>query len=180
MQRLAILKAMLFVAFIAAHLAVLRALISTFDGSGFLLALLVGLLPLAEAQLVGLCLTVRRYRFTLKRRNAADRGMDAVAFSAFNAAALILLSVVGFAAPETFRRGFFAIAQPIQSWFRLLGYTHEDYAAPYFRLFVSPIILGAVMSGPQLLLGLAFGWLANRYELVISRRSATPMQEHAA
>ena len=173
MRRLSVSKAMLIVALAAAHLAVLRFLISTCNGPSFLLALLVGLLPLAEAQLIGLYLTARWYCFTLKRRDHASRGMSAVAFSAFNAILLILLIVISHAATEEIGRGFAAIVQPINDGFQWLGYTHEDFAAPYFRLFVSPLILGAMMSGPPLLLSLAFGCFVKRYELVITRRQDT-------
>ena len=170
MRRISILEAMLIVVFVAAHLAVLRILISTLDGPGFLLALLVGLLPLAEAQLIGLYLTAKRYRLTLKRRNDSSRGINVIAFSAFNAIALILLGVAGFADPQKVGRQSRVLFDPVSNWFRWLGYTHEDFAAPYFRLFVSPLILGTMMSGPPLLLSLAFGWLVGRYELVVTRR----------
>jgi len=169
MRRISISKAMLVVAFVAAHLVLLRFLISTLQG-GFHLTLLVGLLPLAEAQLIGLYLTAKRYRLTLKRRNDSSRGINVIAFSAFNAIALILLGVAGFAAPQEVGRQSRVLFDPVSNWFRWLGYTHEDFAAPYFRLFVSPLILGAMMSGPPLLLSLTFGWLVGRYELVVTRR----------
>jgi hypothetical protein len=85
----------------------------------------------------------------------------------------MLLIVISLIAMENVGRGFSAIFRPINDGFHWLGYTREDVAAPYFRLFMSPLILGAVMSGPPLLLNLVFGWLASRFELVISPRKDT-------
>jgi hypothetical protein len=172
MQRVSISKAMLIVALVAAHLAAPRLLISAFGGrGGNLLLLLVGLLPLVEAHLIGLYLTARRYRLTLKRRDHPSRGMSLVAFCTFNAIALILLIVTGLAAAahawDKIIDGCLAIVRLIRDGFHWLGYTHEDFAA------VAVLIWGAMMSGPPLLLSLTFGWLFGRYELVITRRRDT-------
>jgi hypothetical protein len=93
--------------------------------------------------------------------------MSVVAFTAFNAIALLLLIVIGLTATEVIGPGFAAIVQPIRDGFHSLGYTHEDFTA------VLPLILGAMMSGPPLLLSLTFGWLGGRYELVVTRRHDT-------
>jgi hypothetical protein len=173
MRGFSISKAMLVIALIAENFAAVRALNPEPIAPGVLPLLLTGLLPLVDAQIIGLYLIVRRYRFALRRRTGTGFGAGVLAFSVFNATSLILLIAACVNAPERFARNLDFFLDPIGQWFRSVGYTQQDFEAPRFRLLVGPLFIGAAMSGPPVILGLLLGWLANRYELVIDRRPET-------
>jgi hypothetical protein len=88
-----------------------------------------------------------------------------------NASMLILLVAVCVMALESTARSMEFFLDPIGKWFRSLGFTQQDFEAPDFQYFVGPVFIGGEMSGPPPALGLIFGWLVNRYELVITRSS---------
>jgi hypothetical protein len=162
---------MLVIAFIAGNFAAVRALNPGPVATGILPLLLTGLLPLVDAQIIGLYVIARRYRFALRRRTGTGYGVGVLAFSVLNAASLIVLIAACVAAPASLERYLVTLLEPIGQWFRSLGYTPEDFEAPQFRFIVGPLFLGAAISGPPMVLGLLLGRWANRYELVIRRRS---------
>ena len=147
MRRISISEAMLVVAFVAAHLVLLRFLISTLQ-SGFHLTLLVGLLPLAEAQLIGLYLTAKRYRLTLKRRNDSYRGINVIAFSAFNAIALILLRRLR--RPAEGRTAVSRPFRPSQQLVPLVGIYPRGFRGSILPVICVPLNLGGHDVWPSL------------------------------
>jgi hypothetical protein len=171
MRSFSISRAMLVIALIAGNFAAVRALNPKPTVPGILPLLLAGLLPLADAQIIGLYVIARRYRFTLRRRTGIGYGAGVLAFSVFNAVSLILLIAACVIAPEDIARPLDFLFGPIGKWLRSLGYTPQDFDAPRFTFFVIPSIVAAAMSGPPMVLGLLLGRWANRYELVIRRRS---------
>jgi hypothetical protein len=141
------------------------------------------LLPLVDAQIVGLYVIARRYRFALRRRSGTGYSASIFAFSVFNAASLILLIAVCLISADDFGRNLGFFLYPIGEGFRSLGYTQQDFEAPHFQYLVTPLIIGATISGPPLALGLILARLANRYELLVVRRSqpeTAPVEERAS
>lgn len=86
---------------------------------------------------------------------------------------LLVFVAACFASPENVADGVLYDLEAIGSWLVAVGYAARDLETVSFRFFVAPLLVGAVLSGPALALGLAFGWLANRYEFVVVRRSET-------
>jgi hypothetical protein len=168
MSRFSISKAMQMIALIAGNLAALRALI--LDPHSVLLNLLVGLLPLANSVIIGLYLLVRSHRPL--RRTA--RGYGVIAFTAFTGLSLMILLVASASATDRVSDWVVTALDPVDHWLISSGYELHDLETPLFKIVVIPFLVGAVLSGPPLMLGLMSGWLANRYNLVVARRSNPP------
>jgi hypothetical protein len=169
MRRFSISKAMLVVALVAGDFAAIRAL-DPLAAGGDLAIVLVGILPLANIQVVGFWWIARRYRMSLRRRMAGNSS-GIIAFLAFTGLSLGILLAVCCIGAEGISKWLAMALNPVGTWLISLGYWSRGIDSPSFRLIVVPCLAGAILSGPPLLLGLAFGWLAGRYELVISRRS---------
>jgi hypothetical protein len=168
--RSSIFRAMAVVALVAVNLAVLPAL-GPFpldalypDASPIFL---VGLLPLINAQFVGLyCLTASRQRILRRRRASPMRIRLAATFVAVNALALGIAIAASAIAPRRmmFYLGFVGdLIYETKSW----RFIEE---LPFGQLVGTSLVLGAVMSGPPLIMTLTTSWLACRYEFVIVRR----------
>lgn len=158
MHRISISKAMLVIAVVAGNLAALRSLNPQPVIPGILTLLLAGLLPLVNAQIIGLYLIVRRYRFALRRRARNGYGVGVFVFSIFNAFALTILVILCFAAPDQLGVSLDYLFSPLGTWLHSTGYRPKDFEAPYFQFFVFPLIAATLLSGPALLLGLMIGW----------------------
>jgi hypothetical protein len=170
MHRISISKAMLVIAVVAANFAALRALDPQPVIPGILTLLLAGLLPLVNAQIIGLYLIVRRYRFRLNRRAPNGYGVGVFVFSIFNAFALTFLFILCLLAPDQLGVGLDYLFAPVGALLLSMGYQPKEFNAPYFQFFVIPLIAAALLSGPALLLGYMVGWLTNRFEMVITLR----------
>jgi hypothetical protein len=170
MHRISISKAMLVIALVAGNLAALRILDPQPVIPGILTLLLAGLLPLVNAQIIGIYFIVSRYRFALKRRKGDGYGAGVFAFSIFNAFALTVLFVLCFVAPDLLAVGLDYFFAPMGAWLLSIGYQPKDFDAPHFQFLVIPLLAAIVLSGPALLLGLVVGWLTNGFEMVITRR----------
>ncbi len=88
MPRLSISRAMAVVAIVAANCAALRAVLPEHGGLDLYQVFLVGLLPLFNAQIIGVYLISTRYRISLRRRMAQEAVGFAPAFAIANALAL--------------------------------------------------------------------------------------------
>jgi hypothetical protein len=182
MPRFSIFKAMLVIALIAGNFAAVRALNPMPISPGILPLLLTGLVPLVDAQIIGLYVIARRYRFALRHRTGTGHGVGVFVFVIFNALALIILLAACVVAPEGVADQAGIFLDPFGRWLRSLGYGPSDFEAPFFQFFVIPSYVAAVLSGPPLLLGSIFGRLVNGYELVIARRlgqESAPSQARA-
>src|SRR5207248_284734 len=115
---------------------------------GILTLLLAGLLPLVNAQIIGLYLIVRRYRFALKRRAQNGYGVGVFVFLIFNALALSVLFALCFVAPELLGVGLDYLFAPLGAWLLSIGYQPKDFEAPHFQFLVIPLIAAIVLSGP--------------------------------
>jgi hypothetical protein len=173
MPRFSIFKAMLLVALVAGNFAAVRSLDPKAEVPGILTLLMTGLLPLVDAQIIGLYLIARRYRFVVKKRTPNGNGLGVVVFSLFNAFALIFLFALCFAAPDQLAVGLDYVFGPFGALFRSMGYEGRDFEAPYFQFFVIPLIAAMLLSGPALLLGLTIGRFTNGFELLVTLRAPT-------
>src|SRR5262249_54954942 len=127
MRSFSISRAMLAIALIAGNFAAVRALNPKPVVPGILPLMLAGLLPLVDAQIIGLYVIARRYRFALRRRTGTGYGVGVLVFSVFNAASLILLIAACMIAPEDFAWHLDFLFDPIGKWFRSLGYTPQNF-----------------------------------------------------
>ena len=59
---------------------------------------------------------------------------------------------------------------PVDVFFRSLGLQDRDYSSEFFMFIPLPLLVGATMSGPPLVLALIFGWLSSLYRVVIKSR----------
>jgi len=171
MPRFPISKAMLLIALVAGNFATIRFLDPKAEVPGIFTLLLTGLLPLVDAQIIGLYLIARRYRFVVKKRTSGGNGLGVFVFSLFNAFALIFLFALCFVAPDQVAPGLDYVFGPFGALFRSMGYQERDFEAPYFQFFVIPLFAAMLLSGPSLLLSLMIGWFTNRFELLITPRA---------
>jgi hypothetical protein len=176
LPRFSISLAMAMVALAAANCAAIRAmvpLVDTPDGFG---VFLVGLLPLLNAQIIGLYdLIASRYRVSLRRRTPQERVGCAPVFSAVNALALLALITACFFATEALMAYLGYVSEPVQLFLESLGLQPRDYETPLFRFVAWPLLTGGAMSGPPLVLALMATWLSTRYKLVIVSRGCAAL-----
>lgn len=180
MPRFSISIAMAVVALVAVNCAILQAVVPFHGGWGGFGVVLVGLLPLLNAQIIGLCLVTSQYRISLRRRTQQERVGVAPAFVAVNALALLATIVACVMAPAGVMPYLEYVLGPVEKLFRSMGFQGGDFDSPFFQLFALPLLLGAAMSGLQLLLALMVGRILSRYKLVIISRSGAAMPRDPA
>jgi hypothetical protein len=153
MIRISISQAMAAIALVAGHLAALRA----FAHGAELPSLLAGLLPLADAHGAALYLVARG-----DRTRRAGRRYGIIAFAAFTGLSLMVLLIASAVATDGVLDWVVTALDPVGEWLMTRGYGLRDLESPLFEWFVIPFLVGAVLSGPPLVLGSATGWLASR------------------
>jgi hypothetical protein len=165
MPRFSISVAMAVVALAAANCAALR--VAYLDDSG---VFLIGLLPLLNAQIIGLYYLIGlRYRISLRRRRQREQVGFAPIFVAANALALLVSITVCVLAPTVmiaYLRYVLGSLEP----FLALGVQPAPYVSLLFREVVGLLLVGALMSGPLLVLGSIFSWVSSRYKIVVVSR----------
>ena len=134
----------------------------------------IGLLPLANAPIIGISRLVLRYRISLRRRSRDERVGITPGFAVASALALTVWISACVFAPEGVMRYLEIALGPVDVFFRSLGFQDTDYSSRFFQFIPMPLLLGATMSGPPLLLALIFGWLCSRYQVVVIPRGSPP------
>jgi hypothetical protein len=159
------------VAIIAINCAVIRFLLpgqATLQVSEICLA---GLLPLANAALIAVYLLALRYRISLRRRSHRERIGMLPGFAIASSLALIVMIAVRVFAEEEVLQYLQFILRPVDVFLRSMGVSDRDYDGAVFRFVPMPLLLGASLSGPALLIALAVGWVSNRYRVMITQRN---------
>jgi hypothetical protein len=178
MRRFSISKAMLLIGLVAANFGAVRALLNPDgDGLGNIRFVLTGLLPLFDALIIALYLFVGCSRIVVRRRAEAGHGLGVFSFIAVTAVTLTILVAICLVWPTTTEDAvnaygdFLENSELIVTWAIAAGYAYDGRESALFVFLFRPFLLAIPLSGPPLLFGLALGWLANRYEVVITRRS---------
>jgi hypothetical protein len=168
MSRFSISIAMAVIALAAANCAAFRALLPSVGTQKFPGILFIGLFPLANAQIVGLYLLASRCRISFRHRTPEERNGFAPAFVALNTL-MLLASVTACLVAESKLMDYLGFSlSPFGMLLRSLGLQQTDFESPFFQWTVVPICLGAVVSGPPLLVVLVLSWLLSRYKFVIA------------
>jgi hypothetical protein len=181
MPRFSIFMAMAAVALVAANLAVIRAVVPVSEVSWPLF--LVGLLPLLDAQIIGVyCLIVPRYRIWLRRRAPQERIGFAPTFAAVNALALLIAIATCVMAADAVMACLEYVGEALVPFVESMHLGQEFENLPIVQFVALPLFLGAILSGPPLLVTLTISWVSSRYKLVIvpRPRPALPATPHAA
>jgi hypothetical protein len=132
----------------------------------------IGLLPLVNAPIIAIFLLALRYRSSLRRRSLHERVSIAPGFAVASGLALIVWLAACFFAPEGVMQYLQFVLRPVDVLFRSMGFQDRDYSSEFFQFIPLPLLVGATMSGPPLVLALIFGWLSSRYQVVIIRRQS--------
>jgi hypothetical protein len=165
MPRFSISVAMAVVALAAANCAALR--VAYLDDSG---VFLIGLLPLLNAQIIGLYYMIASgYRISLRRRRRREQVGFSPIFVAVNALALLVSITVCVLAPAVMIAYLGYVLGSLEP-FLALGLQPALYVSLLFREVVGLLLVGALMSGPPLVLGSIFSWVSSRYKLVVVSR----------
>jgi hypothetical protein len=171
MARFSILMAMAVVALVAANLGLARAVVpdvGTINNITWLFV--VGLLPLVDAQIIGVyCLIAPRYRIWLRRRAPEEWIGFAPIFTVLNGLALAIAIGICVMASDAAIGYLQYVGEPIGAFLESLPLEREIWHHPIVR-FVESSLVGAVMSGPPLIFALTMSWLSRRYKLVIVPR----------
>jgi hypothetical protein len=168
MPRFSIFMAMAAVALVAANLGVMRALVPFSEVSWLLF--LVGLLPLIDAQIISVyCLIGSRYRISLRRRAPQERIGFSPIFAGVNALALGIAIVTCSTAPDGVMAYLEYCAQPLEPVLKSLQ-VDLTWDHPLAQFVLLPLVVGAILSGPPLLVALTTSWVSSRYKLVIVPR----------
>jgi hypothetical protein len=180
MPRFSIFMAMAAVALVAANLGVVRAAVPVSEVSWLLF--LVGLLPLIDAQIIGVyCLIAPRYRIWLRRRAPQERIGFAPTFAAVNASALVIAIATCVMAPDAVLASLAYFGEALRPLVESMQLGQESENLPIVQFVELPLFLGAIMSGPLLMLALTISWVTSRYKLVIvPRRGPAPAAQAAA
>jgi hypothetical protein len=178
MPRFSIFMAMAAVALVAANLGVIRAFMP-FSGVSWLL-FLVGLLPLLDAQIIGVyCLIGSRYRISLRRRAPQERIGFSPILAVVNALALGIAIATCVTAPDGVIAYLDYCAQPLDPVLKSLQVDlTRDHPLAQFVLL--PLVVGAILSGPPLLVALTISWVSSRYKLVIVPKLRPALAAQAA
>jgi hypothetical protein len=131
---------------------------------------LIGLLPLANALTIAIFLLALRYVSPLRRRSLQARVGIMPGFAVASALALFVWITTCVFAPDGVMQYLQIVLLPIDSLFRSLGFQDRDYSSEFFQFFPVPLLVGATMSGPTLVLALLLGWLSSRYRFMIRSR----------
>jgi hypothetical protein len=168
MRRFSISKAMALVALIAMNCAAIRASMPGRRGHWERASIfVVGLLPLVNALIVAIYLLALRHRSSLRRQEQVG---IIPGFAVTSALALIGLITVCVFVPDGVMQYLQFVLLPVDVFFRSLGFQDRDYSSEFFMFIPLPLLVGATMSGPPMVFALIFGWLSNRYHIVIKSR----------
>jgi hypothetical protein len=170
MPRFSIFHAMAAVGLVAANCAAIRAVMPSNGGWDHFGIIFVGLLPLLNAQIIVLWLVASRYQIAIRRRTRQERIGVAPAFIAASALALLAAITACVMAPAGVMPYLEYVLGPAEKLFRAMGFQTGDFDSPFFRFFGLPLLVGAAMSGPLLLLAFLVGWVSSGYKLVVVGR----------
>jgi hypothetical protein len=166
MPRFSIFMAMVAVALVAANLGVIRAVVPVSEVSWPLF--LVGLLPLLDAQIISVyCLIAPRYRIWLRRRAPQERIGFAPTFAAVNALALLMAIAICVMAEDAVMACLSCVGDALVPFVESMHLGQEFENLPIVQFVELPLFLGAIISGPLLMLALTISWVSSRYKLVI-------------
>ena len=180
MPRFSIFHAMAVVGLVAANCAAIRAVMPGKGGWDVFNVIVVGLLPLLDAQIIGLYLVASRYAISLRRRTPQERIGVAPAFSAANTLALLATLTACVFAPAGVMPYLEYVLWPAEMCFRAMGFQIDAFDSPLFGFFGIPLLVGAALSGPPLLLAFLVGWVLSRYKLVVVGRPGPAMPRETA
>ncbi len=162
MPRLTIRRLIAVIVLVAAHLGVLRALVSMLIEPGFLVPFVIALLPLAEAHLIGLYVLTRRFRMAIRRKDR-QFGSFFVVTSALMLLATVIVSIVQ---PVLIPGLAEVIWGTLEGHLSFLGFSEAS------AMVVLAILLGSAVSGPPLIVSLALSLALSRFQLVVMPREA--------
>jgi hypothetical protein len=151
------------VAVIAANLAAVRALPTLLRDGEQIHLLLFGLLPLLDAQLIGMYVATSRFLPGPRPRVHSPRGWFAPAFAAASSLLLFASLVCCMAAPARLIAYLTSAGKGINLWLQAAGMTSAEISDPVFRLLMSPLILWVMISGPPLLIATICGLIFRRF-----------------
>jgi hypothetical protein len=161
---------MAIVALVALNCAALRAILPSQGNFQITEIILIGLLPLANAPIIAGVLLALRYRISLRRRSHHERIGILPGFAIASALGLIVMIATCVFAQEEVLKYLEFVLRPVSVFLRSLGFKDSDYNRAIFRFVPMPLLLGASLSGPALLLALVVGCLSNRYRVMITLR----------
>lgn len=168
MQSPSISGFMALILLLAVNLASARLLAPSASGRQEWEAISMGLMPLLNVVLIGLWALVPRYDFAVEKRPPSDRGRLFPPFVAASAVLLVTLAVANWVSwPHLWDYIEFAarvIGRVVP------GIKQLDESVLLHRFALIPAILGILISGPPLLLALAWGFVARHFRLVITPR----------
>jgi hypothetical protein len=180
MPRFSIFHVMAVVGLVTTNCAAIRAVMPSNGGWNEFAVIFVGLLPLVDAEIIGLYLVATRYRISLRRRTRQERVGVATAFVATNALGLLAVITACVVAPAGVMPYLEFVLGPAEKCFRSIGFQNGDFDNPFFRFFGLPLLVGAALSGPPLLLALLIGWVSSGYKLVVVARPGPAMPSETA
>ena len=180
MPRFSIFHAMALVGLVAGNCAAIRAVMPSNGGWDGFDIIIVGLLPLLDAQIIGMYLAASRYGISLRRRTRQERVGFAPAFAAANALAFVAAITACVMAPAGVIPYLEFVLGPAEMGFRSMGFQNGDFDNPFFRFFGIPLLVGTALSGPPLLLALLVGWVSSGYKLVVVARPGPAMPSETA
>jgi hypothetical protein len=169
-RRFSLSKAMAVVALVAVNFAAIRASMPSHGHWGPASIFVIGLLPLANAPIIAIYLLALRYRSSLQHRSLHELVGTLRGFAVTSALALFLWITACLFAPDGVLQYLQFVLRPVYLIFRSLGFQDRDYSSELFQFISLPLLVGATMSGPPLVLALILGWFSSRYQVVISRR----------
>jgi hypothetical protein len=177
-QRFSLSKAMAAVALIAVNFAAIRACVPSRHGHSEAVGILViGLLPLANAPIIAIFLLALRYRSALRDRSLLARVSITRGFAVASALALIVCITACVFAPDGVLQYLQFVLRPVGVFLQSLGLQDRVYSSELYQFISLPLLVGAAMSGPPLVLALIFGWFSSRYRVVIIPRGSPPGRE---
>jgi hypothetical protein len=181
MPRFSISVAMAVIALAAANCAAIRVVFLDHGGLDYNHVFLLGILPLVNAQIIGLYLLATRYRISLQRRTPQSWVSLVPAFAVVNALALFATITTCVMAPDAVMAYLEYVLKPVEFFLLSLGFQPADHEHPMIQLAV-PLLVGTALSGPPSLLALLVSWASSRYQFVIVPRpdSAMPATRAAA
>ena len=163
MPRLTIRRLIAFIVLVAAHLGVLRALVSMLIEPGFLVLFFIALLPLAEAHLIGLYLLTWRFRMVIRRKD----GQFVSVFVVTSALMLLATVIVSIVQPVLIPGLAELIWGTLEGHLSVLGFSEAS------AMVVLAILLGSAISGPPLIVAITVSLMLSRFQLVVTPREAS-------
>lgn len=125
---------------------------------------LIGLMPLFDLFVLSLSLALTaRFRIALVRRPVPGRTIDSIAVVSGAVLALGMLGCLLF--PEVVLYLLDFLFSPFEKWIGVSS------SAPETRGLLIGALLGAIVSGPSILLTLVLGFVHSRYTLEVTRQA---------